>query len=129
MNCGDVSDADAVVAAKYLDTIPIQNRKLALGGSKPHAAQAVGKLDHDPRLGKVVTTAIGCPETISQAVQAVTSERDPHSAAGVLCDCLEEGNLISNLLGQVNSNETTIGQTPETVCSADPESLVGTVVC
>src|SRR5262245_47722129 len=99
MNCGDITHADAIVAAKYLNVVTIQNRKLVLGTPKPHAAETVRELDQRARSANVLTTAIGCPDTIGQAVQAVTSQRDPHSSAVILCDCLEEGRLISNLIG------------------------------
>src|SRR5262245_29599818 len=129
MKCGDVAHADAIVGAKYLNMIAIQNRKLALGVSKPYAAEAVRELDHYACLRKILTTAIGCPDAIGQAVQAVTSERHPHSSAAILRDCLEECGLIAHLPGHVNSNPHDLDQTPQTVCSADPESLVRTTVC
>src|SRR5215469_4344400 len=100
--------------------VTIQNRKLALGVAKPHAAQAVGELNHHACLRKVLAAAIGGPHSIGQTVQAVTSERNPHSSAAILCDCLEVRSLIGHLFGQINSYQTVTDQTPETRFHAEP---------
>src|SRR5262249_48571316 len=118
--------ADAIVGAKYLNTVAIQNRKLALGVPKPHAAEAVGKFNDHTCLGKVVAATVRGPDTVGQAVQTVTAKRYPHSSAVILCDRLEEARRTGHLFGQVNADQTTIDETPETICCAEPDSLVRT---
>src|SRR6516162_5178605 len=108
--------------------VAIQNRKLALGVPKPHAPTAVGELNHHACLRKVLAAAVGCPHPVGQAVQAVASERDPHSSLAILSNSLEKGGLIRHLFWKFDANQIGTNQVPESARSAKPDSLVRTAV-
>src|SRR6516225_2836386 len=104
--------------------VAIQNSKLALGVPKPHPAEVVGEFNHHACLRKILATAIGCPHTIGQAVQAVTSERNPHSSLAILGNGLEKMSLIRHLFRKVNANQFGTDQVPESAISAEPDRFV-----
>src|SRR5262245_56558304 len=121
MNGSDVANVDAILGAEDLDVFALQDRKRAPGVPEPHSTQTVRELDQHACPRKVVTTTIGGPDVIGQAVQAMTSERHPHPSAAILCDGLEEGGPIRHLSGQVDSNQTPVDHTPQTAFCAEPE--------
>src|SRR5262249_9774661 len=95
----------------------------------PHAAEDVSKFNEDHTcLAKVVVATVRVPTAVGQAIQAVTSERDPHVSAAILCDRLQEESLISNFFWQVYSNYMPIHKSPEASIPSQPESPIGTTV-
>src|ERR1700747_3323512 len=125
---GHVTHAKTIARTEYLDSVAVQHGQGTLGVAKPHAAQAVGELNHHPCLGKVLAATIRCPNAVCESIQSVAPERNPEPSESILGNRLQEKSLTHHFAGEVDSNQIATHKMPEPPRPAEPKRLIRCVV-